>query len=99
MDNPLIREAVLSACSIIAQTASASDVLSTRLAAQKRAQDQEIRLWDARVNDVVVAFVDALDEDAISSDDWWKNVVFQQPISFHQRLPDDQRPLPRGGVL
>lgn len=81
MDNPLVREAVVSACSIIAQTAAAANGPFQHSAARKQAEEKEMLIWDTRVKETIVSFVDALPEDQISSNDWWENIVFQQPES------------------
>ena len=40
-----------------------------------------MKIYDARVKETVAAFVDALPEPQFYSDDWWDNIVFQQPES------------------
>jgi len=59
MDNPLIREAVVSACSMIAQASAAANNRFERLASQQQVQDQEMKIYDAREKQTVVAFIDA----------------------------------------
>lgn len=79
MESPLVKSAVMAACGIVAQAATAFVSSLDESKAHKDRQEQEMKLWDVSKQEATIAFVDSLEEASVVDDWWWDRVAFQQP--------------------